>query len=204
MVGETIINTKVTDIVFDAIKYNMADVGEHTYTVEEVAPEGGLKDGVTYDTAVYTVVVEVKDSGDGQLILTVKSDGKDITQSTEDVIKFVNNYSVKPGSIDISGTKELDGRELKADEFEFALYDQDGKQLQTVKNDADGSFKFGAIPVDKAGEYVYTVKELKGNEEGITYDDTVYTVTVTVEDGLKGLFNVVYAYEKGTARAEEN
>ena len=48
-----------------------------------------------------------------------------------------------------------------------------------------------------------TVKELKGSEEGITYDDTVYTVTVTVEDGLKGLFNVVYAYEKGTARAEE-
>ena len=37
-----------------------------------------------------------------------------------------------------------------------------------------------------AGDYTYRIKEVKGSLEGVTYDKTVYEVTVHVEDDLKG------------------
>ena len=39
---------------------------------------------------------------------------------------------------------------------------------------------------DKAGEYVYTVTEVIGTESGMSYDETVYTVKVTVTDDGNG------------------
>lgn len=54
---------------------------------------------------------------------------------------------------------------------------------------------------EKAGEYVYTVRETKGNDTTITYDDTVYTVKALVVDNLDGTFSVTYTYLKGVATA---
>ena len=57
--------------------------------------------------------------------------------------------------VKIKANKKLTGRELKAEEFEFTLTDQDGKVKETVKNDKDGtllsqnwnSTKQGLIPL---------------------------------------------------------
>jgi pilin isopeptide linkage protein len=35
----------------------------------------------------------------------------------------------------------------------------------------------------KAGTYEYTIKEVKGNLGGVTYDETTHNAVVTVKDG---------------------
>lgn len=50
----------------------------------------------------------------------------------------------------------------------------------TTKDHA--SAEFGNIFFTKTGDYVYTVREVKGSLEGYTYDDTVYTVTYHVTE----------------------
>ena len=52
----------------------------------------------------------------------------------------------------------------------------------TVKNAKDGSFSFEPITFDAVGEYTYTITEQKGTAGGVTYDEQVYTVKVTVTD----------------------
>ena len=91
-----------------------------------------------------------------------------------------------PVEVQFEFTKKLDGRTLKEGEFSFVLKDKDGNILQTVSNDADGKIKFSALTFKRGeeGVYTYTVEEVKGTEEGVTYDSMVATVTVTVaKDG---------------------
>ncbi len=158
--------------------------------------------GIVSDKSAYKVEVTVTDNHNGDLVAAVKVNGTDISGSTVDIVRFTNTYAAAATEIVIEGTKTLEGRDLKADEFSFELYDRDGAKLETVKNAADGKFSFTAIPVEKAGKYVYTVKEMLGSEETITYDSSVYTVTATVTDNLDGTFDVQYVYAKGDKLTE--
>ena len=91
-----------------------------------------------------------------------------------------------PTKVEFEFTKKLEGRPLKDGEFSFVLKDKDGNVIETVTNDADGKFKFSALTFKRGeeGVYTYTVEEVKGTEEGVTYDTMVATVTVTVaKDG---------------------
>lgn len=45
-----------------------------------------------------------------------------------------------------------------------------------------GMLRFPAISYDHVGIYTYTIRELKGDVERCTYDDSVYTVTVYVRN----------------------
>lgn len=158
--------------------------------------------GVTSDNTEYKVIVTVVDNHNGNLVATVKVNNELIVGSTVEAVKFHNTYSVAATEIVIKGQKTLTGRDLVADEFSFELYDKTDTKLETVKNAADGSFIFTAIPVTKEGTYVYTVRETQGNADGVTYDNAVYTVTVTVTDNLDGTFKVVYTYAVGADEAE--
>ena len=93
--------------------------------------------------------------------------------------KRVNNV---PLSVEFNFTKKLEGRELKDQEFSFVLKDSTGKELQTVKNDADGKVKFSALTFKKGdeGTYNYTVEEVVGTDATVTYDTMVATVKVVV------------------------
>ena len=169
---ETVKNAANGSFVFSAISYNTP--GTYTYTVSEVK---GSLGGITYDDKVYTVTVTVTDNGEGKLVTTV---------SGADSITFTNTYTTSDASVTFKGHKELLGRPLAADEFSFVLKDSSNNVIETVKNAADGSFSFSEIKFTKAGTYTYTVSEVKGSLGGITYDTTVYTVTVTVTDNGEG------------------
>ncbi|WP_305366975.1 Spy0128 family protein, partial [Enterococcus sp. HMSC072H05] len=93
---------------------------------------------------------------------------------------FKNAYKALPGSIQLEAKKELDGRSLKADEFSFNLKGDNVDQMK--KNNADGKILFDQIDYDKAGTYEYTISEMipADKETGLTYDEAVYKVTVTV------------------------
>jgi pilin isopeptide linkage protein len=54
--------------------------------------------------------------------------------------------------------------------------------VATGTNDADGKITFSAIPYTLPGTHTYTVTEIIGSLNGVTYSTASYTVTVVVED----------------------
>jgi pilin isopeptide linkage protein len=100
----------------------------------------------------------------------------------------------------LSGLKYLD--EEVAEGFEFAL-SVNGEILQTVSSDADGKFVFDGLVFTEAGEHVYTIAEVIGDDEEIIYDETVYTITViVVQENDKLHADVVVTVEEAAHEGE--
>lgn len=169
--------------------------GTHTYTLREACPNAlGLYKGVTYDGTTYTVVATVSDNGDGTLAVTHKLEG------TTESAGFTNKYHAMPTQVSIGAIKVLEGRELKKDEFSFKLV---GEGIEsTVTNDADGKISFDKFEYDEPGTHVYTISEVKGDEVGMTYDKSVFTVTVNVVDDGEGNLKANVAFTKGDKSVE--
>lgn len=91
-------------------------------------------------------------------------------------------YTPKATSITLAGNKVLNGRAQKAGEFTFELCAANGAVIATAANGENGYFAFPALSYDEAGEYTYTVREKDTGVGRVTYDKTVYSVTVQVRD----------------------
>lgn len=176
---------------FKAISYTAT--GSHAYQVKEVAGQDGT---ITYSDAVLDVTVNVTDDGSGQLTATANKTAADLT--------FTNTYTPTATTATITGMKALTGRDLAEGEFFFDLKDADGNVVQTVQNGADGTFGFAPLQLDKVGTYVYTVSERAGaTANGVTYDTTVFTATVTVtENAETHALEAQVAYSKGGKAAD--
>ena len=176
---------------FKAISYTAT--GSHEYQVKEIAGQDAT---ITYSDAVLDVTVSVTDDGSGQLIATANKTAADLT--------FTNTYTPTATTATITGTKALTGRDLAEGEFSFDLKDADGNVVQTVQNGADGTFGFAPLQLDKVGTYVYTVSERAGaTANGVTYDTTVFTATVTVtENAETHALETQVAYSKGGKAAD--
>lgn len=48
----------------------------------------------------------------------------------------------------------------------------------TTTNAADGTVTFDQLPFDAAGTYEYTLVQVAGNADGVTYDSTEYAATI--------------------------
>ena len=169
--------------------------GTHTYTLREACPNAlGLYKGVAYDGTTYTVVTTVSDNGDGTLTATHKLEG------TTESAGFTNKYHAMPTQVSIGAVKVLEGRELKKDEFSFKLVGEDIES--TVTNDADGKINFDKFEYDEPGTHAYTISEVKGDEVGMTYDKSVFTVTVNVVDDGEGNLKANVAFTKGDKSVE--
>ena len=181
------------NVTLSPIRYEAP--GTHTYTLREACPNAlGLYKGVTYDGATYTVVTTVSDNGDGTLTATHKLEG------TTESAGFTNKYHAMPTQVSIGAIKVLGGRELKKDEFSFKLV---GEGIEsTVTNDADGKINFDKFEYSEPGTYVYIISEVKGDEVGMTYDKSVFTVTVNVVDDGEGNLKANVAFTKGDKSVE--
>lgn len=175
-------NDKAGKVQFDAIKYQT--VGTHKYTITE--KNTGLG-GVTYDTKTIKVTVEVTDNGKGQLVSKVTYENNDQT--------FNNTYSSQKVSAQLSVTKELTGRALNDQEFEFELAGSDDNVRQMKKNAADGRVTFDAIDYTKIGTYRYTIKEKDNGLGGVTYDKKEIKATVKVTDDGNGQLVAQVSYD---------
>lgn len=180
---------------FDKLTFDRA--GVYTYTVTE---QDGNLGGVTYDRTVHTVTVTVtEDAKTHRLVAAVSySNG----EGGEEGILFRNTY--RPGNVvvELAARKNLTGRGLKADEFEFELVDKDGKVIDTERNDKDGDIRFKPLEyardnknVDDRGEHEYMIREKNTGEKNVTYDRTEHHVTVTVGDNLTGNLTAIIAYD---------
>lgn len=162
------------NVTFNAVRYTSDDLGEHSYKVREVAGEAG---GVTYDKSEYDVKVNVTDNHNGTLSAKASSDG---------VIEFKNSYAADPTSVSFSATKVLDGAELKDGQFSFVLKDDEGNELQTARNAADGTVSFQPVEFAGPGIHTFTISEVNDDQANVTYDDASYQLTVNVTDDGEG------------------
>lgn len=163
-----------------------SETGTYVYTVKE---EQNSLPGISYDSDIYTITVEVSDA-DGSGKLTAEKSVKASDGSPVESILFSNGYEPKATSASIGGIKTLDGNELTEGMFSFKLTSVDGAPMpegssngvKTVENTASGEFGFGSIEYKKTGEFKYKVSEVKGSAAGYTYDGNTYDVTVKVTD----------------------
>ena len=163
---EEIVTTNDDGIAESSI-YSESDIKKGNFTVTEIeAPEGYELNPTPFE-------------------MTVGQDG---------AIKTVTNKRSK-AKAKIKANKKLTGRELKAEEFEFTLTDQDGKVKETVKNDKDGNIAFSELEFDKAGTYTFKIAEKAGSDTSIKYDTKTVTATVTVVDKGKGALEATVSYD---------
>lgn len=89
-------------------------------------------------------------------------------------------------------------------EFSFELVEGEGKDAKVVatgKNAADGKITMSPIEYDKPGKHTYTLREVKGDAGGITYDGKTYTIETTITDNGDGTLKAEHVL-KGTEPAE--
>lgn len=189
---------------FDKLTFDRA--GVYTYTVTE---QDGNLGGVTYDRTVHTVTVTVtEDAKTHRLVAAVShSNG----EGGEEGILFRNTY--RPGNVvvELAARKNLTGRGLKADEFEFELVDKDGKVIDTERNDKDGDIRFKPLTysrdnngIDDCGEHRYVIRERNTGEKNVTYDRTEHHVTVTVGDDLQGNLTAKVEYDPTDGKTKDS
>lgn len=118
----------------------------------------------------------------------------------------------------LNGTKKLEGRDLKKNEFEFMLLKQGADKkapsfgsdgtlqpngcsvVNTVKNDGNGNFAFDLGEVYADADLVYYLVEVPGaDKDVINYDNTIYKIDPTVvEETSKthSVLGITYTYYK--------
>ena len=169
-------------IDFGTIEYT--EPGTYVYKVSE-KHAGTTIDGIAYSGNVAEITVTVKPNKKGELSADVKV--------TSGETEFKNVYAADPveSSVtdQITAAKSLTGRDLAEGEFSFELLeiaDKEVKPVETVTNGADGKVTFSAIKYTEIGQHTYMLREVKGDADGITYDDTTYTIVTTISDNGKG------------------
>ena len=189
---------------FDKLTFDRA--GVYTYTVTE---QDGNLGGVTYDRTVHTVTVTVtEDAKTHRLVAAVSySNG----EGGEEGILFRNTYQPGNVMVELAARKNLTGRGLKADEFEFELVDKDGKVIDSARNDKDGDIRFKPLTygrdnngIDDCGEHRYVIRESNTGEKNVTYDRTEHHVTVTVGDDLQGNLTAKVEYDPTDDTAKDS
>ena len=168
-------------VTFNAINYDAE--GVHTYTVKEV--NAGAT-GITYDTEKTAVVTVTKDAATNALKATVEYPAGSV---------FTNSFKAPAVEATIEATKKLEGKELAADAYTFELK-ENGAVVAEAKNTAEGKVAF-VRSFEEAGTHTYTLVEKVGTEEGIEYDKTEHTVTVTVVADGQGLLTAKVSYADG-------
>ncbi len=187
LTGTNNLNGDVHFVDFDKA-LTFEGIGKYEYDIVEYIPTGAVYNsatgkyvlnGMSYDPTIYDLVVEVSnDSATGKLVASYYFE-----DSVSNVVTFNNSYKATSTEYALGGIKVLKGRAPRDSEFSFELYE--GNVLKdTVTNKADGSFGFKSITYTEVGTYTYTIKEVRGNVTGVSYDgvNAPVTVTVTVTD----------------------
>ncbi len=188
-------NAEGGTITFDTLSF--PEAGTYTFTVKEIEKILGF---IQYSAAEYELVVNIIDT---KGVLSLGS--VTVNNDPDGTIEFTNTYVIDgEDEITLRGTKTISGGRttVEANEFEFGLYDAEGKLIESVKNDADGNFAFTTlkfdetdVPVNGQKQFTYTVKEIAGSDIRVTYDETVYTIVVTVKDNEQGGVTASYTVD---------
>lgn len=171
-------------------------------SVLEFRAETAEENGVTYLVWPKTLTFANQPSGKDYTIVEVLPDGAKylpvISGSASAGFQVKNIYN-PTAELKLEASKTLNGVVPAEDEiFTFTLSSGENV-LQTVNNQG-GKIAFAPIEytLEQVGTYVYTVKEVAGDNWLYTYDETVYTITVNVTVGNDGRMSVTHRITNGT------
>ena len=177
-------------------------VQETKYCGNTLDAAGAATGGIVFDRHVHKVTVKVTDHHKGKLVAEVSYDNGSA--------KFENKYEQNAQFSGITVQKTLNGRGMAADEFSFSIHgvDKDGAvaaaEAEKRLADSDRSFTNAAradgVPCEMAKmqgvtftqadigkTFAYEVREVvpaEGDRKpGVTYDERVYTLEITVGMG---------------------
>lgn len=162
---------------------------DFTYTLTETGTDGK---GMTYDKTPKKVTITVTDDNHGTMEAAVKEGSAEL--------EWTNKYTATGavGEADLAVTKVLNGRAMKAGEFNFTIKSAEGMPKLTKnfanKFSADGSvqtledgFKLTFDQKDIGKTFTYNVDEVENTDaNGITYDKSEYQVAFTPKDNGDG------------------
>ena len=197
-VNETVTNKANGKINFSTLSFDKA--GVYNYTVKEVP---GTNTDVDYDAMTINVKVTVtKDANTGLLSAStvMTSSGGEATDANDRVF---NNFVVPPVPVNVNFTKALAGRTLVAGEFTFEMKDSAGTVVATGTNDEHGVVTFNQLPrvknaqVGKVIKYTVSEKVPANKEFGVTYDNMVAEVSVTVSKNADHTLKATVTYPGG-------
>ena len=206
--GETVLYS-VADVTFGALHFTNFDDGKtYSYLIRETNTN---REGYVYDESVYRMTLSIADNGDGSLTITPTYEQRVLTNAeaieadptVEPVYEyeplenekplFENSYS-STGSVALRAWKTLKARPLQENEFSFTLLDNEGNAIETVGNTADGTVAFTPLnftQADAGKTFYYFVRENKGSDAAVNYDDSKFGYSVQVIDNGDGSLQFV-------------
>lgn len=177
--------------------------GVYHFDITEKVP-GTPAGGMTYDRHAAKVTVTVTDDADhpGKLKAKVEYNNGTASDRTDKAV-FKNKYESSlvygaTGALNIQ--KVLNGRTMKAGEFEFTYGPKDGQTAKITNPNQRGSGEPDTMNVlsdlsfdqTMSGKtQTYIVRETKGSINGVTYDERIGTVEITPQDNGDGTMHVV-------------
>ena len=177
--------------------------GVYRFDITEKVP-GTPAGGMTYDRHAAKVTVTVTDDSDhpGKLKAKVEYNNGTASDRTDKAV-FKNKYESSlvygaTGALNIQ--KVLNGRTMKAGEFEFTYGPKDGQtakitnpnQCESGKPDTMNVLADLSFDQTMSGKtQTYIVRETKGSINGVTYDERIGTVEITPQDNGDGTMHVV-------------
>lgn len=191
---------------FDAVTFEKA--GDYTFKVTE---EPGSTAGYSYDGSIWYVKVKVKDV---ESVLTIdqvvyKKGGNTVGDAKG--VSFENSYSTVATKYTPQAEKDVTGDRVTTDkEFTFTLEpDEEYEGVELTETEAsvtgEGRTSFGEITFNKAGIYTFTIRETDGGQNGYTYDERPWKLTVQVDDvdHILTKTSIVYSREADGTKSEE-
>lgn len=178
-------------------------VQEDKYCGNDLDAAGIVTGGIVFDRHVHKVTVAVTDGHEGKLVAVVKYDNGPA--------EFKNEYKQQAQFSGITVQKTLKGRDMAADEFSFSIHgvDKDGAVAAAEAEGrlaaSDRSFTNAAradgvacdmakmngvafTQADIGKTFAYEVREVVPADTeakpGVSYDDSVHTLEITV--GMSG------------------
>lgn len=212
---------------FGTITYDTP--GTYVYKVTEVEGNNG---GIDYSTNEATITVTVTDNNDGTYTtgVTVANNVFTNTYATElnyhtsgglEIVKTFIGHDMDEFEFTVTPVAAADGSTTAQEAAAKLNINETGKAVSTKAAGAsdtevdgvpasvakvavlDSNDEAKFTQADEGKTYTYEVKEMPGSQSGVTYDDTVYTVTITTEDdGIGGItVTTTVTSDDGTSQA---
>lgn len=229
--AKTVEVTSLTDgsADFDFGEMSFSKVGKYTFTVNEVADENGTEttkgSGMTYDSNICTVTVDVRDNKQGALVADVTYSNS-AHSSVADKAQFNNTYEATmnygaEGAGGIVVTKTLNNRDEANNTFLFTITgetEEDTAKLHSQDLKFTHGILTSGVPkemeklqhltfdeTDAGKTYTFIVDELEDefgpNEsadtlKGVDFDQSRYRVDIEVLDNGNGTMHTVTTVTK--------
>lgn len=203
---QTKTNDKDGNITFDPIKYNSWDVGEHTYTIEEIK---GNDNKIDYDNHVETVKVNVERIGDSELKATVVYDAdnsiftnREKATASLQVVKLIDGTN----KVELDPIKDNDGNILSykvsekdkdkaLDGAEYELYktsDSNRKNVIATIKTVNGVSN--VVSDLEAGKYILKETRAPGG-----YEINPNKIEINIEEKDLGTIKIAFVNDKAKA-----